>query len=160
MITHQNLLSVTRYDPDTGLFIALTQRGSLPYGAIMGSVGNHGYIQFQLEKRMYLAHRVAFFYMTQRWPQLIDHINGRKTDNRWANLREASAVENARNRSAMSNSKSGLKGVSWCSRKRKWQAFIKGDEKQHFLGYFETPELAHAAYAEVAPRVHREFART
>jgi hypothetical protein len=38
-------------------------------------------------------------------------------------------------------------------------AQIKHQRKQHHLGYFDTAEEAHAAYAEAARRLHGTFAR-
>src|SRR3546814_1788886 len=45
-----------------------------------------------------LAHRVAWAIHYGEWPNgQIDHINGDPSDNRIANLRDVSALENARN---------------------------------------------------------------
>jgi hypothetical protein len=159
MISHSALLRLINYDSATGVFTALVQRGCVPAGKVIGSVGNHGYIQFGIEGRMYLGQRVAFFYMTGRWPIEVDHKNRVKTDNRWKNLREASKSQNSFNKPAMSRSKSGIKGVSWNSRRRKWYAFIHDGRKQHYLGSFDDQTEAQSAYADAALKLHGEFAR-
>jgi hypothetical protein len=77
----------------------------------------------------------------------VDHINGDRSDCRIANLRLISHMGNCENKhKAMSNSKSGLLGASWCKVMKRWVATIKYDGKKHVVGYYDTPEEAHAAY--------------
>jgi hypothetical protein len=68
---------------------------------------------------LYREHRLAWLYMTGEWPtHEIDHINGDRVDNRFCNLREATASENRWNSRKRVNNTSGYKGVSWDSAKR------------------------------------------
>jgi len=89
----------------------------------------------------------------------VDHVNGNGLDNRRANLRIATAQQNQANRSAQANNASGLKGVSWHKRDRKWRAHIRIAGKQHSLGYYATREEAAGAYDVAAVEAHGEFAR-
>lgn len=74
---------------------------------------------------VYSAHRVAWaIYTGQQPPEVIDHRNRDATDNRWENLRDGSEI-NAFNKSAPSNNRSGVVGVSWCRRGQKWQAHVE-----------------------------------
>lgn len=87
----------------------------------------------------------------------VDHRDGRDTlNNRRDNLRIATRSENAQNRvGAQRNSKSGIRGVSWNERDRKWRAQIRLNGKQKYLGYFhdihEAEAVAIAARAEYMP---------
>lgn len=95
---------------------------------------------------------------------VVDHINGDPLDNRTCNLRICTHAENQRNRGANRNNKTGLKGVVPLERRadrspQRWGASIRHERKQHWLGSFETPEAAHAAYCEAAQRLHGAFAR-
>ncbi len=91
--------------------------------------------------------------------RVVDHINGDPTDNRRSNLRICTVSQNLMNRGANSNSKSGFKGVSPCHSNGRWRATINiAGSKQKHLGYFDTPEEAHAAYVEAAKQFHGEFA--
>ena len=122
------------------------------------TAGN-GYIYVTLHDYKLLAHRVAWFYVTGKWPEeQLDHINRDRRDNRLVNLRPASQSQNSCNGSLRSTNKSGYRGVSWEKRKRKWQARIVKDGKQYPLGYFDTKESAYDAYLEAAKRLHGEFA--
>lgn len=58
-----------------------------------------------------------------------------------------------------SDNKSGYKGVRWYSQTKKWMAQIRYQGKNMNLGYFTTPQAAHAAYCAAATRLFGEFAR-
>lgn len=67
-----------------------------------------------IKAHRYPAHRLAWLYMTGGFPpQLMDHINGIVHDNRFANLRLATALENARNAKPPTTNKSGVRGVQF-----------------------------------------------
>jgi hypothetical protein len=72
-----------------------------------------GHKHGRLLGRRYAAHRLIFFWMTGRWPLVVDHIDHDRTNNRWENLRDVSAGENAQNRSLHSNNTSGACGVHY-----------------------------------------------
>ena len=75
----------------------------------------------------------------------VDHINGEPSDNRWCNLRNVSLSENLKNARLPKHNKSGVVGVQWDSRRRKWVAQIKSESVNHVLGRFNSFEAAAAA---------------
>ncbi len=87
-----------------------------------------------------------------------DHKNRNTLDNRRHNLRNATKAQNMQNKATPRSNTSGFKGVSAALR-GKWKAKISVNSRQIHLGYFSTPELAHAAYAAAAKEHHGEFAR-
>ena len=52
---------------------------------------------------------------------------------------------------------SGFKGVSWDGRREKWYARVRLNGKQKWLGYFDNPTDAYAAYAAEAKKAFGEF---
>lgn len=90
---------------------------------------------------------------------LIDHVDGNGLNNRRRNLRFASLAENQHNRYVNKNSRSGVKGVFWEHRTRKWRALFRVHGKKIYVGYFQT--IADAEAAIIAARVayHGQFAR-
>lgn len=96
-----------------------------------------------------LAHRVVWALTHGEWPKgYIDHINRIKTDNRPCNLRDVSAQINRHNRGQDRRNTSGVTGVNWNKKLRKWHAQIAvGTEKLH-LGFFSN--VADAAAARLA----------
>ena len=98
--------------------------------------------------------------MTGAWPKdQIDHVNGDRSDNRFCNLREATNSQNQANRRCEATSTSGVKGVSWDRRCRRWQAQISINGKPKHLGGFTSKEEAARAYAAAAIALRGEFAR-
>jgi hypothetical protein len=124
-------------------------------GERAGSKLANGYWYINLGKRMFLVHRLIFLYMTGRWPNhYIDHINGDRSDNRWDNLREATAAENLHNMKTPASNTSGLRGATWDKRLGKWHAQIRANNIRRHLGYFDTKEEAHAAYVAAKAVLH------
>lgn len=107
-------------------------------------------------KRRVAMHRVI---LDAPIGSLVDHRNGDGLENRRNNLRLATCAGNNQNARIRRDNTSGLKGASWHKRCKRWQATISIDGNLKHLGYFATPELAHAAYAKVAADMHGEFAR-
>lgn len=160
-LTAERLRERLDYDAETGVF---TWRLPPPFrrpGDIAGYLNKVGYWILHVDGARHLAHRLAWLYMTGEWPSAhIDHINRHTEDNRWANLREATRTENHANCKRYKNNRSGFKGVCYFRPKKKWFAQISINGKRPFLGYFNTPEEAHAAYVEAAQKYFGEFARS
>jgi hypothetical protein len=84
---------------------------------------------------------------------MVDHINGRRDDNRWCNLRDASRLVNQQNmRRAVAGSASGLLGAH--KKRGKWSSQIKVRGVLVKLGIFETADQAHAAYLAAKRQLH------
>lgn len=147
------------YDPETGRFKWLVRCGRQQAGTNAGTVsGRYSYIRINGKPK--LAHRVAFAWVHERWPECqIDHINGDKRDNRIANLREATSRQNMANSKRRSDNTSGFKGVRKARSPGKWWAYIYVDGKGTYLGTYDSPELAHQAYMKAAKTEFGEFAK-
>lgn len=126
--------------------------------------GNEYYAYGRLAKggKQLLMHRVILERVIGRSltkTELTDHINMNKLDNRRENLRIATHSQNGQNQGLRPDNTSGFKGVSWYKKTSKWTASIYIYGRRKYLGYFDTPELAHAAYCKAAKELHGEFAR-
>jgi hypothetical protein len=154
--THAEIRAALDYNPLTGIF-SWKARPRIKAGKIAGNVSSCGYLRIGIGGRpscIVQAHRLAWFWMTGEWPRGdIDHINGVRTDNRWANLRDVPRHINLQNqRRARCNSKAGLLGVAMC--RDRFQAKIQIDGKRTYLGTFNTAIEAHQAYVAVKRRLH------
>lgn len=108
-----------------------------------------GYFQVRIFGREFTFHRVVMALSTGRWaPEMVDHINGDRSDNRLVNLREASPSDNARNRGRSKNNRTGRIGVNLAPRAGAFTAAIVADGKRTHLGTFDSFERACAARAE------------
>lgn len=92
-----------------------------------------------------LAHRVIWLIMTGRWPNVIDHINGVRDDNRWRNLRSVTNRENTMNCARSKGNTSGITGVFQCKKSGSWVSYIKVNGRNISLGSFRTIEEAAVA---------------
>lgn len=162
-ITSEIVRELLHYDPDTGILV-WKERGEHLFknshdqmawytrhaGNRAGRqwVGTTGYAsrRVRIFGKDYAEHRVAWLWMNDtKLPSEIDHINRDPTDNRWANLRAATHIENMRNLSLSKANTSGVVGVSWQKQRGKWQAKCQVRGKTYNLGNFDTiPEAASA----------------
>lgn len=64
-------------------------------------VGPEGYIELTLtlsgKRKSYYAHRIIWKLMTGLTPEVVDHKNRRRADNRWINLRNTTPKGNSSN---------------------------------------------------------------
>jgi len=147
------------YNQDTGIFTWKRKPcNTVNAGDVAGSKNAIGYLQLMVCNKKYSAHRIAWLISYGEWPDVIDHINGDRSDNRIKNLRNTDMTGNARNKCIQKNNKSGYKGVSFDKINKKWVAYIIGDGKHINLGRFSNVEDAAYAYREAAKRYYGEYA--
>jgi hypothetical protein len=158
VLTHERLIHMLAYDPETGVFTWRIKPGDrIAVGAVAANRHKkHGYVRIGIDGGRYAAHRLAWFYMTGEWPkEEIDHRNGTRDDNRWENLREApGSINNQNQRKPRSDNTTGLLGVCPSGLPSKpFAAFIKYGGKVRNLGRYVTAIDAHQAYVN-AKREH------
>lgn len=155
----KQLLEVLDYNPDTGVFVWLKNRGGTALcGSIAGNVQKHGYRYINFQGKLIAAHRLAWLYVNFRWPDGdIDHINRIRDDNRIANLRETSRSQNMRNSIRKRTIASPYQGTCFDKQSGRWLACITSNGRQINLGRYSTPEEAHEAYVKASVRIHGEY---
>lgn len=89
----------------------------------------------------------------------IDHRDCNRLNNTRQNLRVCSDSQNNHNKHKGPNTTSRYKGVTWHKRLSKWQAQIKVDGKNHYLGVFRSEFCAAEAYLIGAQIMYGEYAR-
>lgn len=146
-VTWTRLLEVLEYNPETGIFINRGHRKGATVGSVSGCINKDGYNTIKIDGTLYFAHRLAWFYCFQEWPENdIDHIDRVRSNNRLDNLRDITLAQNNCNKSIKSNNKTGFKGVYYKADKNKYHAQITLNGKKKHLGYFVTAEEASAVY--------------
>ena len=180
LLTHDYLLSILHYDETTGVF---TWRERTPdmfkdgngrytkernckcwntkYAGKRAGHKNHlGRIEIGIDNLKFLSNVLAWFYVYGDWPTVdVDHIDMNKSNDSINNLRLATRSQNMSNRTKQINNTTGYKGVCFDKARNKYYARIKANDKELFLGRFETAEEAHNAYFKAAKELHGEFAR-
>lgn len=169
-LTAEFVRSILDYDPETGGFrwrrrtdiknsrIRNTWNTRLA-GRRAGSEAGRGYLQIRVNDRPYYAHRLAWLHVTGEWPALeIDHRDGDPSNNAFSNLRQATGAQNSANQRNHYDKAIPYKGVSRFQ--GRYRAAIQKNRKRYSLGYFDTPEAAHAAYVKAAKEMHGDFSKT
>ena len=153
MITQDELKEVLHYDPETGIFRWRMPKSSRvkPWD-VAGTKNGNGYICFKINGASLRGHRLAWLYMTGKWPENdVDHMDGNRSNNAWQNLRSATNKQNLENQGLRKNNTSRFRGVSWCKRHKKWVARVYHNYKQIYVGFFESAgEAGKAASAKRA----------
>ena len=153
-ITPRMLRAILSYDAITGEFKWIVTRHGTKLNKHAGT-DNYGYISIRINGQNYFAHRLAWLWMTGRWPiHELDHINGHRSDNRWCNLREATRSCNAQNqRRPHKRNKVGYLGV-YKLRKGFGAAIGLKGQKRLYLGPFNKAIEAHKAYLKAKRILH------
>ena len=149
MLTAARLRELLSYDPSTGKWMWIVRRSGPWPGREAGSPNATGHIQIKIDGIAYYAARLAVLYMTGAWPvSEVDHINRIPADNRWLNLREATRSQNATNSTHWLSKHDLPRGVHKVN--RGYQARISVDGTRRHIGFYPTPEEAHAAYLKAS----------
>lgn len=160
-LSREELIRTIAYDEHTGEMRWLSPTGNrVKPGDLVRGKTVRGYLRVQINGRRYKVHDLAWIYMTGREPEnIVDHINGDTSDNSWKNLREATQALNCRNRKTPKNNSSGVKGVFFRKRDRKWHAVIGLNNRKIFVGAYSDFQSAVSAITAARSLYHGEFAR-
>jgi hypothetical protein len=156
-LTAERLRELLDYDPETGFFCWRVQRGPCKPGEPAGCLNKRwNALYIRIDGPLYFSHRLAFLWMLGHWPKNeVDHFDGNRANNSWANLRDVTRQQNEQNHSRAKGNNPHL-GVGWSKSKKKWRAYINAGDGRKFLhlGYFATPEEARAAYVAAKRMLH------
>lgn len=158
----RRLRDLLNYRPETGMFCwRETNSNRAKAGSIAGTRDKRkGYIYIRIDGRRYLAHRLAWLYVTGEWPEhQVDHRDLNPSNNKWSNLRAATDSDNKANRRGHG---ALPKGVIFDRRRsvHPYYARIMVRGVFHHIGSFETAEQAAAAYSKAARKHFGQFARS
>ena len=120
------------------------------------SGGFSGYFHVQLLGKNYLTHRLIFLMFNGYLPKEVDHVNGKKGDNRIENLRASDKTQNQHNSKIRKDNTTGVKGVYPCN--GKYKAQLQSNKQRYLVGYFDTIEEAAEAIKKKRIEIHKEFA--
>ena len=142
--SQEKLKEYLAYNPETGEMSwikRLSKQGTQTVGKPIYHPRSN-YTTIFWHYNIYPMHRVIYKWMTGEEPNIIDHINRNKKDNRWCNLRNCTQSQNGAN--VVRVNKWGATGVSLVNiaSGRRWRARICVDSKKIELGFFVCPLLA------------------
>ena len=155
VLTYERVSELLHYDEETGkIYWKVRPSKNVHIGDEAGSLkrsGRNTYRYIQIDRKKYLAHRIAWLLYYENWPQnQIDHLDGNGLNNTPENMREATNQDNAKNQRMRNNNSSGVTGVCWKKARGKWHAQINIDGKRKSLGYFADFDEAAETYRKAA----------
>lgn len=150
-LTRDYLLSLLHYNRITGQF---RWRST---GEVAGWTTPKGYVVITIDGVKYMAHKLAWLYMHNEWPERVDHKDGKS--NAIINLRKCTQQQNMYNRTVKSNSLTGVKGVSFDKSRNKYLVRVSINGVNTNLGRYDDLELAELVATEARNKHHGEFAR-
>lgn len=156
MISQEKLKELFDYSAD-GDLVWKVNVCNVKAGSIAGTRRKDGYKSIGIQKEKYLLHRLIFLYHTGEMPEYIDHIDGSPWNNKIENLRACTLAQNQQNRRLGKDNKTGVKGVSWHKKNKKWRASIRHNKEQIHLGLFDDISDAVMAVNSARMSMHREF---
>ena len=145
----------TRPESDFSSPRAWAMRNARFAGKPAGSANDKGYIKVKVDGVIYSTARIIFEMHYGYSPEMIDHINGDKSDERLVNLRAATRAENAQNSKINSRNTSGVRGVT--RNGNGWRVQIHKNKAVTFMRTFPDFELAELVAVEARKHYHGEF---
>ena len=117
---------------------------------------SEGYHRVQYRGVRYFVHRLAYWWLTNEWPEEVDHKNRDTSDNRFINLRKATQQQNSCNKST--RGKSIYRGITWYKKNKKWGVTLRKNGKAYYIGLYNSEYEAAVVYNKAAKELHEDFA--
>ena len=154
-LTHARLRQILNYDPETGVFNWKINNNVVHVGMRAGHINIYGYRVIAIDRAPpRKASRLAWFYMTGRWPKgLIDHINRNCSDDRFCNIPEP-LEQNGHNR-VFTKNKTGVQNVSF--RHGRYRVISRVGGIERCIGNFSTLTEAKVARDKAADKLYGKF---
>jgi hypothetical protein len=125
-------------------------------GSLAGTKSHH-YYQVCINYKIYRNHRLIWIFHNGNTENCIDHINGNTFDNRIENLRSCNISENLWNSKKPKNNTSGIKGVSWDKKRKRWRARVLYKNQEFHVGFFVNLEEAKIKLQQKRESLHSQF---
>jgi uncharacterized protein YkuJ len=157
MLTKDYLNSILEYR-DGNLYCRVS-RGAAKAGKQVGYKRKDGASNVCVDKKLYLLHRIVFLMHHGYLPDMVDHIDGNRANNRIENLREATHSQNACNANARFDNKVGIKNITYYKANNTYVVRVRVNNDRKYIGSFDDLELAELVAIEARNKYHKEFAR-
>jgi len=125
-------------------------------GKRAGTLNADGYRHVTVRGVRYKEHRLVYVWHYGSAPDLIDHTNGVRDDNRIENLRPCTKQQNGFNSNGWSGRKLP-KGVCFHKLTQKYMAYTSINGKRNYFGEYGTLEEAVSVVSKARECAHGEF---
>lgn len=158
MITQKYIKELFDYKEGRLIYRKSRANGKIKIGTKAGFINKLGYRNVKIEGKVYLEHRLIYLMHYGYMPEFMDHADCNRSNNILRNLRVCNRSQNACNAKRNTRNTSGVKGVTWESRDRRWRACVYIDGKRHHLGCFDDIDVAAQIVKIERLKLHGDFA--
>lgn len=135
-----------------------SKHGKRKKGERFGHTAANGYRAGKFRKNRVLEHRLVWLMFNNSLPEMLDHIDGNRENNRIENLRAITYSQNAHNARLRQDNKSGHKGV-WVTPYGTYHVRLSVNNRCVRFGTFKDFELACLVADEARDLYHGKYAR-
>ena len=136
---------------EAGELVWLQTKGRAIQGTPVGWISKHGYREMEIDGKRKKVHHVVWFLNKGEWPDVLDHINGDRSDNRIENLRTCTVRQNSSNRKK--KDRYLPRNVYRAATEGKYRVSLQVEGKHISFGVFSDLETANTV-AEQARELH------
>lgn len=160
-LNHEYLLKILDYDELSGIFKWKTKISKcIHVGDVAGNINKiSNYIQIRINKQIFLAHRLAWFYVTGKWPENgVDHKDAIRSHNWISNLRDCTSQINNQNRQRCIQTQtfhSNIPGVHFRAERKKWRVLLTINNKVIYFGHYKRQEDAELVCIEARRKYYK-----
>ena len=157
-LTQEYLQSIFDYKDGEIYWKKIKVKNQVQAGDVAGFITNNNYKNVRLDGKKIPVHHIIFIMHYGYLPKKIDHKDNNRLNNRIENLRIATTENNNQNAVRRKDNTTGVKGVNFCKRDKRFIARIQANSSRHLVGYFKTLEEAEKALVAARKEYHKEFA--
>ena len=157
MITQDQVKDLFEYR-NGDLYWKVANNKKIKIGNKAGTADFQGYLRTRINRKPYLNHRIIFLWHYGYLPQCIDHKDCNPSNNKIENLREATNSQNSCNAKTFSTNTSGVKGVYWSNRDKKWRVTLSLNGRRMYFGCYDNLEQAKLVIQKARLKCHGQFA--
>ncbi len=152
IINYEDLYQISNFGRIKSLSRIINCNGynkTIPERILKETINRNGYIDISISKNgkksILRPHRLVGIYFISNPNNLdmINHIDGNRSNNHINNLEWVNRRENSCHRFLDKQTSSNYRGVSYIEKDKKWRSYINVNNKQLYLGRFNTKEEAY-----------------
>ena len=157
-LSKEYLQSIFNYRDGELYWKKIKVKNQIKAGDMAGFITTNNYKNVRLDSKKIPVHHIIFIMHHGYLPKKIDHKDNNRLNNRIENLRIATTENNNQNAIRRKDNTTGVKGVNFCKRDKRFIARIQANSSRHLVGYFNTLEEAEKALVKARKEYHKEFA--
>ena len=141
---------------EEGVLVWLKTKARAKQGSPAGRISKQGYREMEVDGVRKKVHHVVWFLHHGAWPEMLDHINGIRDDNRIENLRQCTTRQNSTNRKK--KDRELPRNVYKTVPEGKYRVSLRAEGKHLSFGVFTDLDMADTVAKQARELYYGDFA--